>query len=541
MESNSLPSLPRLTPDDRPWRIDWFGEVAYPGSVKQYRQPCIKVAISPLMDSPESLAFSNAFRTNIQHQCNVWMPIGSLSMLRIGDVWQDGRLLTSPLYSQTYFQLSITPETTTLIKAGLAVDGDYLLPFAEHPWHRLHTQTYCLAVKATEDTTLIIPGAELVRFYFGSSSNLLQRLVTSPLTEHSLWRGMHFDSDKRHLHLKLANGLSPLSAADIGRIAMDPHAWKAAASIYANCLKATSQGDASYLYTGFPFQGETDVVAVGMWLPFGDQPRSNFLVFNLRNCSHPFPFDSLTYEVGDRLIRKRDGGPEASSSAERLRRSRSKNAESVLEPGDPGARRSSRRFTFDHTIRFTDLKRKSIWREQIAIAESVDVMLRHADGSLGQLVFGEPEGSGAAGAVDGCQGKPRAEAVEIILGELPHFVRVGIALAMSLRTGGDEGVTVKLLLPFGRAEPVFSLPRVVDEDGVIDATTLYNEPDGSHREKRACFVGLFQDANEKIVAVVEGWRIGEQPQVFAVPSATLEMLIATLCSCMGGVNLHLPT
>lgn len=89
------------------------------------------------------------------------------------------------------------------------------------------------------------------------------------------------------------------------------------------------------------------------------------------------------------------------------------------------------------------------------------------------------------------------------------------------------------------AEPVFRLPRVVDEDGVIDAATLYNEPDGSHRERRACFVGLFHDADEMIVAVVEGWRIGEQPLVFKVPSATLEMLMATLFSCMGRGNLHL--
>lgn len=142
------PHCPQLAPDSRPWRIDWFGEVAYPGSVKQYRQPCIRVAISPLLDPPESLSFANTFRTDIQFQRNVWMSIGCLPMLRIGDIWQDGRRVDAPMYSQTIFDLKIGPSTTEWVKAGSAVDGNHLLPFEKHPWHRQHTQTYLLAVFA---------------------------------------------------------------------------------------------------------------------------------------------------------------------------------------------------------------------------------------------------------------------------------------------------------------------------------------------------------------------------------------------------------
>lgn len=104
-----LPTIPQLTPSSQPWRIDWLGEIAYPGSVRQYRQPCIKVAISPLLDPPESLSFCKSFRTDIQQQRNVWMPIGSLSMLKIGDVWQDGRLLSSPCIPRPYLTWTLVP------------------------------------------------------------------------------------------------------------------------------------------------------------------------------------------------------------------------------------------------------------------------------------------------------------------------------------------------------------------------------------------------------------------------------------------------
>jgi len=45
---DALPGFPSLTPDDRVWRLDWFGECAYPGSVRHYAQPSIKVVPSPL-------------------------------------------------------------------------------------------------------------------------------------------------------------------------------------------------------------------------------------------------------------------------------------------------------------------------------------------------------------------------------------------------------------------------------------------------------------------------------------------------------------
>lgn len=159
------------------------------------------------------------------------------------------------------------------MKAGLAIDEHFLLPLGQHPWHRNHTQSYCVAVTLADGRRLLVPCVELIRFYFGSSSNLLQRLFTGPLRPEMLWTSKRADTENRHLHLVLANRLSGTSAADIGRIAESGLAWRAAAGIHASCQKATAQRHPAYPYTGFPFEGTTDLVASGIWLPFGEVVR----------------------------------------------------------------------------------------------------------------------------------------------------------------------------------------------------------------------------------------------------------------------------
>jgi len=510
-------SLPQLTPDDRPWRLDWFGEVAYPGMVKQYRHPCIKVAVSPLLDSLDGFGASTEFKTDISQQHNVWVPLGCLPILRIGDIWQNGAFAKSPWYSLHSFDLKITPETTTVVKAGLALEDSYILPFSEHPWHRHHTRSYCLVVKESNEVSVIIPGAELIRFYFGSSSKLLHRLGTQPLREESLWREKHYDPKRGHLHLKLADGLSGASASDIGRIAQDQHAWRAASSIYGHCLRAASMGEATYLYMSFPFQGLTTIVVQGMWLPFAGNSSRNFLAFHLQHCSHPFPFKSLTYEAGDRTVQKRSLGSDcASKEAASPRRSQSKKSVAILSASDPGSAKGTRRINFDHAYRFSDLKGKSIWREQVVAVPATGAVRKSTDGSLEQVAFGEPEGSGKARAVDTCLGESHASTTTDTR-DLPHFVKAGIAILMSQQNGKNKKLQPRPFLTFGRAECVFALPVVVDEDGVVDAITLYTEPDGTHRQRRACFIGMFEVENEvEKFAIVEGAQVRTAPSLHRV-------------------------
>jgi hypothetical protein len=150
-----------------------------------------------------------------------------------------------------------------------------------------------------QNRRLIIPCMELIRFYFGSSSNLLTKLFLPPLVRDTLYSKPHFDKFSGRLTLQLAVGISGVSAADIGRMHMDPHAWRTAVHVGTSLLKGSVSGQGAYPQAYFPFEGQTDLIASGKWLSFQDDPRATFIVYSLRSCSHPFPFRSLRYDVKD--------------------------------------------------------------------------------------------------------------------------------------------------------------------------------------------------------------------------------------------------
>lgn len=527
MKSDSLPSFPNLTPDDRVWRLDWFGECAYPGTVRRYAQPSIKVVLSPLRCDPsDHAALLLPDSTDHQHQHEAWAPIAALPMLAIGDLWQDGRQIASPDYQVEAFKgLTINPEATAFVKAGLALEEHFLLPLSHHPWHRRHTQSYCVAVSLGGQRRLLVPCVEIIRFYFGSSSNFLQRLFTAPLSQENFWIHKHFNTATRHLHLVLANRLSGLSAPDIGRIAESKFAWRAAAGIYASCQKATATGHPAYPYTGFPFEGATDLVASGLWLPFGDQENATFLAYRLRSCSHPFPFLSLSYEASDRKARYGDTG--SSGTRDKIFSRSNRGQKNEAAETDPGANRAQRMGALAVQHRFPDLYRKQIWREKIEAMPQADVYLRHADGSLEQVAFGESEGHSTTSAIDVAQ--PVFGEVTSKDAALPWFVRMGLKQIAADPAYASANQVTKIVSPAGMTYSVFNLPAVIDQDGVIDPSLLFTRVDGGTRQRRGCFVevtGLGQA--QCCLVILEGSIRGDLPSLHQIDKVEVGVVLTLI-------------
>lgn len=495
--------------DALPWRIDWLGNLQYLGSGRCFRQPYISVSISPVSEDGQS---------NPNERRDVWLQLGGLPMLSVGDIWRSGSR-TGPAEHElvTFQDLQISRSSTKLVKAGVEIDGAFLLPFAAHPWHRAHTHSYCITHRLNETQQLIVPCMELIRFYFGSSSSLLHTLFTHPFDEKHLWTNKHYDPETRHLHICLAGWLPSASAPDVARIAMSATASKAATQIYASCAKASSSKQPAYPSTFFPFEGKTTLQVTGIWLPNEHGPCGQFVVSSLRSCSHPFPFGSLTYEISEKAQAKKEKQAEGK---QKQIATYHKPQKQEMSDEDPGAAKRMSRFNGERKVRFPDLARKRVWLERIETQDGPEViMMPISTSDTEAIAFGLPEGSSNVRAIDATDGYGPADSTSA---ELPKFAKLGIEHFIKT-LGPDEQYEYRSLIKAGQASAAFPLPLLVDSDGVIDERMRFTEPNGTHRQRMVCYFGLYQQTQlKKTVAIVEGKSVRDYPVTFEL--VVLDML-----------------
>jgi hypothetical protein len=346
------------------YRIDWLGDVCYADKRISYRQPSIAVSLSEVVRTEQGYEPAVPKQRPIQR----YAPVGLLSLLQLGDVWQAGRRVDAVPAARTEFKnLQINQDSTRVIKAGAELqDKGFLIPFSAHAGHSLHTQSYCLLTQLPDSKILLIPCAELIRFYFGSSSKLLGRLFTPPLRRTSLYTFDTLRPRSGRLVLQLGPDMSGYSAADIGRIARSYDAWHAAATIGTSLLQGSTRGQKAYPYTHFPFQGSTDLIVTGIWLPQGKKAKQTFLVHIIESCSHPFPFRTLQYRMGysssvpSNRAQKEPTNLMSQTGSHSIAK---KPAEFVNQ--DPSRQLHPIQLTFDRRPKFPDLEAKAVFRLQL--------------------------------------------------------------------------------------------------------------------------------------------------------------------------------
>lgn len=504
---NSSSEAPRISifPKDKThWRIDWFGDIAFPNRLVRRKQPSVLVHLSRVTDnrflSDPSVLLSPQCTRPAQFQKRVWVSVGTLALLRIGDIWCDGQLVLRPDYEiEKFHNVQINKDSTSLVKAGLNLDeGGFLLPLSEHPWHLQCTMSYCLMVQLPEDRRMIIPCLELVRFYFGSSSNLLSRLFLPPLKRESLFSSAMLDPKTRKLQIDLAERMSGASAADIGRIAMNPVAAHAARIIGASCLRASTSGQLIYPQALFPFEGTTDLIVSGKWLSHGDAPRSTFLVYSLRSCAHPFPFRSLQYTTLGRSSGPNSPatGAPTHASTTAYRRAAPDAKDQSLVGRDASNNLSRKTNYFKEPPRFPDLDKKPIWRNKISFTEVTD-----------ETVWGSTGQSIDSAAVGDAGSDQRVRPVDLALitsaanwnlNSVPTFLQSTVAYLMRL-----EGITVKLLTQSQHDGWTVPISVVADVDGEIDPKLMIEDNTGKLRMRKAAVFSLKRDSKGWLLVIIE--------------------------------------
>lgn len=517
---NSPSEAPRISvfpKDQTNWRIDWFGDIAFPNRLVRRKQPSVLVHLSRVADNrfltDPSVLLSPLCTRSAQFQKRVWVSVGTLALLRIGDIWRDSQLVLRPDYELEKFDnVQISKDSTSLVKAGLKLDeGGFLPPLSEHPWHLQCTMSYCLMVQLPESRRMLIPSLELVRFYFGSSSNLLSKLFLPPLKRESLFSSAMLDPKTRKLQIDLAERMSGASAADIGRVSMDPVAAHAARIIGASCLRASTSGQLIYPQAIFPYEGTTDLIASGKWLSHGDAPRSTFLVYSLRSCSHPFPFRSLQYNTlgGSSRPNSPSEGESTDDSTKANRRAASDPKDQSLVERDASNLLSRKTNYFREPSRFPDLDKKPIWRNKMSFTPTSE---EAPCGSAGQSVD-----SAAVGDV-GSNQRVRPVDLAVItnaanwnLNSVPPFLRNTVAAL-----GRLEGVSVELLTQSqhdGWTAPISVLANL---DGEVDPRLMIVNTNGELRMRRAAIFALKRKSKHWHIVVIES----EPPHTKIYPATT---------------------
>lgn len=418
-------------------------------------------------------------------------------MLRVGDIWRNGELEARPDYQlESFPDLEISNATATLIKAGLNLDNQgFLLPLAEHPWHMQCTQSYCVAVELPENRRLIIPCMELIRFYFGSSSNLISKLFLPPLERESLYTNATFDRRTARLRVELAERVSGASAADIGRLHMDPIAWRAAAHIGASALKASVASQPIYPQAFFPFEGKTNLITSGKWLSFADQEKATFLVYNLRSCSYPFPFRSLSYEVkNNRAHPMMPGGATNDTPSSRKSAGAKDAPNQLLIDKDASNSLAPKVRAIRFEPRFPDLTGKPIWKI-VDLTGSSNVVAGANGAQVELAAVGNPGSERRVRPVD------LAAIISSTSWEpnsVPAFLQSTLAEIRMI-----EGVHVALLTD--SADDGWTIPVAVlaDADGVIDPRLFMDETNGNSRLRRAAVFSFSRGGDHICATVIE--------------------------------------
>lgn len=202
--SRLIPRIREFPDDDRIWRVDWFGGLERNHQVPT--EPKIQIIISPVVPGATDYASTNA--VSDKDRQTITIGVGQLPLVSIGSLWQNRRcLIDNAGKSRTFNNLAINPDTVQLIRSDAEVDGDQLI---RRHFHRIGAglAANCLAIKYQGDPYgLIIPVAEIIRFYYAISSDLAKAIFSGDF-RHDLGAIVNpercdFDANEKRCTLKL--------------------------------------------------------------------------------------------------------------------------------------------------------------------------------------------------------------------------------------------------------------------------------------------------------------------------------------------------
>jgi hypothetical protein len=283
--------------DDLFWRIEWIGGVGYNTSVPS--DPQINVCLAQL-PAGETNPLSARSRSS-QTKRTVRIGVGLLPYIAIASVWQQRRPVITDLAASRR-QLCIDTSSCRTVALGDLVTGANGIPRSDYlfgaSWPYVRRTLLMAAEQDGDPYAVLVPTAEIIRFYYAPSTRLAQALFWGEYNQtFDAERSGAFEEGVVRVHLR--RWLEDQDAWTIARYICSPVMQREVSRLHKslrlnrlNSASLISEPD-QVLPCGFPFEGPTTVQ--GIFLPLqGPNPgRPRWLILHLERCSGPFLFERV--------------------------------------------------------------------------------------------------------------------------------------------------------------------------------------------------------------------------------------------------------
>lgn len=179
------------------WQVIWYGDLSYAPDTGLHSQPTISLLLQAHGEQPCS-------------RRRIAVAFSLIAAIPLASIWKNGeRIDERPVEDLVARKIDVIPSQAELVRAGGRLDdsptADYLLPFRYFSLHEHDTASYCLRWTTEAGEIVLLPAVEAMRFYFGTSSFLLKRVVVGDPPLDRMWTDITLDEGTRKAHLRLAD------------------------------------------------------------------------------------------------------------------------------------------------------------------------------------------------------------------------------------------------------------------------------------------------------------------------------------------------
>lgn len=312
-----IPGIKEFPSDNRYWRVDWFGAIQ--PNPKLPREPVLQIVITPFKTPdvtalpPNKLASASSGLVDYTEQRTISIGTGQLPAVCVGSIWRNNECQQQLAGQLTEFKgLEISEHTTQVLNASAKEHNQYIIPYTHYKFGKAGYLSQMVAIEYNGDPYgILIPMAELVRFYYAVSTDLADVIFSGDL-KHNLHAVLNMEHtwsepEEQREVIGLRQRFSDQDGWILARIKNSPQAWAGATAVHDAMLKSRVNGVAAHIESNFPFAGNTNLSARCKMLPTADPNKWRYLVLSLVRCSAAFPFRHLTVYRDNDNNRAKDG------------------------------------------------------------------------------------------------------------------------------------------------------------------------------------------------------------------------------------------